>query len=939
MLHEIFESSARLFSDSPAVRDENYDFITYQELDDYSNQLAHALLERGIQPQRYVLFFSERCIEQVVVMLALSKIGAIYTPLSIDHDGIRLSLICNAVNPGLLLLSKQVANQIVDIPVFAEYNKIILEEIVFDLNKYSKTKPVVDGLNDQMIAYTVCSSGTTGTPKIIPIKHSGLSYWRDVLLNTLEHKVTNVLATTSIDFDAHVWEYLMAWSFGARLSIASDTTRKHPEALSNFIATYKISDATLPPAMLRTFSHDQINEFKDSGLCAIYSTGEACTRDIILKYDRFSVYNCYGPTETTFGYSIVLCAIENFHNEFAPIGNACGEEVRHKIVNLEGEEAKDGEEGELWITSPHLTPGYLNAKNTNIEGVWYKTGDKFLASQGFIYYVGRLNQLSHIKIRGQFVDITGIETVLREHPAIKDAYVVFHESQNILVAFIIYESAASISGLRDFCYQRSLHAASIPAYFISIESPPLNSSGKVHRKALAGFPIILQRDGLLPYVLPQNQLEQEIIKIWSEVLNPGEYISNFQIGIYDEFFLIGGDSIKAMLLINLIKEKFKIQFSILDINSIEKITPKKLSKLIQSSPSIDNVNQFCFVLREGDPSLPPIFLIHPITGMADLSYRDLAKAFKFGRKIVAINSPALLGCSPELESMEILAAEYLNIIRAYYPVGPINLVGWSSGGAIAYQIALVAESQSQEISLLGIIDEPSPNTLILSNSSQFGRNLESLAKHLIEQFASPFELKIEDLEIASLSKEEQVNSIFGKILKNLPSRTPKHIEKIFLFVKAFLLISISQKVNILKNTSIFVFHTKPTEQDFISVAIGSPNSAALGWDNLTEIDTPCVYLPGDHFTIINDPKTISKITQALDRAIRHQSNKFDTKISAVLSLWQSKQLFFNPIEARSVHFSAMDASVSKEVCAQKKEEKKNFFLQDLPLVSNSAIQQ
>ena len=874
MLHEIFEKIVSLYPDRDAVQFEDEKPLTYRELDDLSNQLAHRLLEEGVQPRQYVILYLPRSEWQIEVYLALLKIGAICVPVSSEQLQPRIEKICDDCRPTHIITTSSLYDPL-DTKIKHSTKRLLLDKEI-EYKVKPKTKPTLKEVNEEDIAYVAYSSGTTGLPKGIPIRHSGMtSYWFKELPTHIKHRVTKVAANVSLDFDAHVWEYLMGWLFGATLHITNEDTRKDVDRLAVFIIKHKISDITLTPAILRTFRDEHLEAFRLNGLQAIYSTGEACTPDIIDRFTKYSVkiFNCYGPTEATFGLSMILCQLKDFYKGMAPIGIPPIESGIHiKIIDDSGIEVKEGEAGELVIISPYLTPGYLNREKENAKFstiktslghvTSYRTGDRFVINNKRLFYVGRIHSLAHIKIRGQFVDIEGIEQLLREHPckSIRDAYVVVRNDlgkEPILVAFIISEQQPTLKELRSYC-NNLLPSSSIPNFFINIprEELPLTINGKIDREALAKKYFLFVRDKSTPYCNPIIPLQMELIKIWRDVLALPPQLK-ITIGAKDSFALLGGDSIKAMTLIGEIKSRFNLNLLPSRLGALEELTVEKLANFMYMELTLQKSEESIQLLKDGSKKIAPLFLLPPISGESTFTYQKLSSLLKTPRRVFAINAPALINPLLIGSSTYVIAESYLSLIRKVQPKGALNLIGWSSGGIIAFEIASYLEEKDEVVDFLGIIDEISPQLQHLSSPKEYAKELLGLISFFQGKHYFKFDLNLEDL--SELSKEEQTKKAFANLPKNLP------ISNMLEHVKYFLLNFLRYEPKKLNKTAITIFRTEATHHKVTHLTKVHDETVSLGWNKYSTLYTAICELQGDHFSIMQSPQ---ELAMKLDFCVR-----------------------------------------------------------------------
>ncbi len=855
MLHQVFEEVARNYPDNIALQFEDQKPYTYKQLNAFANQLAREFLAQGIKLQEFVPVMLERSAEQVVVLLALSKIGAVYVPVTPEQPT-RLQQILTDCKPSHLIVSRRSTSS----P--PALSTICMAELTAGIAKQPASNLNQRGLHEDLICYVAGSSGTTGRTKFMPLCHRGLTeYWSRNLAVELRHQPTHVLANCSADFDAHIWEYLMAWVFGALLQVTAEETRKNALMLAEFIKKHRITDMTLTPAVLREFNDAQFAAFARSGLKAIYSTGDACTREIVSKCERYGIkiYNCYGPTETTFGLSMLLCSERNFHQNLAPIALPPPDsKVSVKIVDDLGKEVPEGMPGELVIISPYICgvnakPGYLNQESTQFKKlpggfVAYHTGDKFVRQNGYLYYQGRNGHLSNVKIRGQLVDPKGTEEVLRGFPKIKDVYVTVEANpskESVLVAYIVADGVPSLTALRQFCYTAGLSTASIPQ-FRYVQKFPLNNSGKVDGNALAASFVPVLRETSLACEKPSTQLERRLTAVWEEVLKIDPKFK-VTIGTQDPFAYLGGDSIKLMGLLRKIQEVFGVNPVVTQMGSLEELTIHKLARLIRVELSIKTAKNSIKLLKEGDFQLPPLFLLSPITGESSVTYTDLAKELKTTRRIYAINCSELVSSELMPNSIPELGKLYLDLIRRVQPQGKLHIAGWSSGGLLAAEVA------AQEGScFLAIIDEICPTIGMATKTNQaFSQELLQLMDYFSELY--DFSLDVDRAKLATLTKEQQIQHVFSKIPEQDETR-----RLLLLYVKKFLLMSLTYQPTEITKADTVVFSSLSSRN--------STTSKTLGWEKLIK-QARYIDLDGNHFNIIEKPQQLTAQLQPFLQSI------------------------------------------------------------------------
>jgi thioesterase domain-containing protein/acyl carrier protein len=443
--------------------------------------------------------------------------------------------------------------------------------------------------------------------------------------------------------------------------------------------------------------------------------GEALSGEIAhrLRQRGEALWNLYGPTETTIWSSLFSFEPENSPASegtvYCPIGRPIAN-TRLYILDRDLQPVPIGVSGELYIGGDGLARGYLNRPELTAEKFipdpfsddpndrLYRTGDlvRYLPD-GNIEYIGRSDH--QVKIRGFRIEIGEIESVLCQHPGIAEVTVIAREDKpgdRRLVAYFVPGTGEPNAGqLRDFL-KATLPDYMIPAAFVPLESLPLTPNGKVDRKALPS------PDGLAlasggEHITPRSESEKRLAALWAEVLG------REAIGIRNNFFDLGGNSLSAVRLMNRIEREF------------ERTAP--LSLLFQN-PTIETLASAlhdrsamkwsCLVPLSTEGTGEPLFLVHPVMGHI-FSFLDLARSLKGTRPIYALQALGLSGTDAPHTSIEDMAAYYLQEIKTVQLKGPYYLVGWSLGGLIAYEMASQLERSGESIAFLGLLDTGKPD--------------------------------------------------------------------------------------------------------------------------------------------------------------------------------------------------------------------------------------
>ena len=400
--------------------------LTYGELNRRANQLAHVLIRRGVGPEQLVGLCVERTPEMIVGLLAILKAGAAYLPLDLAYPAARLALMLDDARPGLILASAETAPRL---PAGYGYLVIEADGDTADGDTNPTDAQRLSALAVGHPAYVIYTSGSTGRPKGVVVTHAGVAALAAAQVERLGvTAASRVLQFASLNFDASLWEVVMALTSGAALVLAP------PEALSGLplralLAGQRVTHATLPPAVLATLGE------ADLPLCCLAVAGEACPAPLLAQWSaKRLMVNAYGPTEST------VCATisARLDDGPAPIGTPIPG-TRVYVLDAALEPVPAGVAGELYIAGAGLARGYLNRPGLTAERFvadphgapgsrMYRTGD--LArwrSDGALDFLGRSDQ--QIKLRGFRVELGEIEAALAAQPGVAQVAVVARDDR------------------------------------------------------------------------------------------------------------------------------------------------------------------------------------------------------------------------------------------------------------------------------------------------------------------------------------------------------------------------------------------------------------------------------------------------------------------------------------------------------------------------------
>ncbi|MEO2215442.1 non-ribosomal peptide synthase/polyketide synthase [Paenibacillus amylolyticus] len=548
-IHGLFEAQVEKTPDAVAVVYGDQQ-LTYAELNTRANQLAWRLREQGVGPDCIVAIMAERSLELMVGLYGILKAGGAYLPIDPSLPAERIRYILEDSGAAELLVQTDLD------PCGFEGTVIELslgEEVPLEVN------PPLN-LDSGHLAYVIYTSGTTGNPKGVMIEH------RSVInrLKWMQHRYPIgeqdvLLQKTPITFDVSVWELFWWGMTGARVSMLAPQGEKDPAVLAETIERHGVTVMHFVPSMLSVFLEQagkMFNQEKLSSLHRVFASGEALKPQQVtgfyklLEGSETTLHNLYGPTEATVDVTYYE-SISTFAEATVPIGKPIANTQLY-IVDDQGQLQPMGVAGELCIAGDGLARGYLNRPELTAEKFvdnpfeqgtrMYRTGDlaRWLPN-GNLEYLGRIDH--QVKIRGYRIECGEIEAQLLTHAHIREAVVLAREDeqgQAYLCAYLVSDAAVSVEELRVHLAVQ-LPEYMIPSYVVEVENIPLNTSGKVDRETL---PVPKALHPGSNYEVPSTPKQQQLAGIWQDMLGLE------QVGIHDNFFVLGGDSIKAIRLVS-----------------------------------------------------------------------------------------------------------------------------------------------------------------------------------------------------------------------------------------------------------------------------------------------------------------------------------------------------------------------------------------------------
>ena len=559
--------------------------MSYRELNEKANCLAHFLLSFGYLRDKPVGFCLQRSEDVVITILGILKAGGAFMPLDPKAPERRLKSIL--ANSGARIVISQTLLK----EKFKNFRckLIFLEESSKEIYSYSRRNPdVVTTPND--LAYIIHTSGSTGEPKGVALEHEplvNLLLWHKHILGDGGKRTLGFMPFT---FDVSVQEFFSTCCLGGSYHLTSDKIRTFPEKLADFVLEQEIERIFMPFTPLQYF----IKAIEDKkmhlkSLKCIMNVGEPLVvtqlfKNFFIRHPHCKFRNQYGPTETYIMVSdYELSGHPNQWPERPPIGKPIPNTTIY-ILNEKREPVAEGKQGEIFIGGICPARGYLNRPDLtkdkflldpftkSSEARMYRAGDLAVAlADGNIQCLGRED--TQVKIRGFRVELGEIQTALMQHPGVKLAVAKVFESEpgkQQLVAYFEHYlgQIPSVFELRSFLGVR-LPDYMIPHAFVPLEKFPQTASGKLDRNALSAPNTYLSHT---EYVPPRTKMEKILVAQWEQMLQLDK------IGINDNFFILGGDSIVAAKILLKIEEHFDVQLSLVSFFEAQTIT--KLSTMI-----------------------------------------------------------------------------------------------------------------------------------------------------------------------------------------------------------------------------------------------------------------------------------------------------------------------------------------------------------------------
>ena len=547
-IHQLFESQVAKTPDAIAVVFENQQ-LTYSVLNRRANQLAHYLQTLGVKPEVLVGICVERSLEMIIGLLGILKAGGAYVPLDPSYPKERLAFMLEDAQVPVLLTQNKLIEQLSE----HQAQVVCLDTDWETISQWSE-EDLVSGVQAENLAYVIYTSGSTGKPKGVQIVHQSLTNFLITMQESPGLTERDILlAVTTISFDIAALELYLPLIVGAQITLIS---RQMASDGVQLLETLDNSNITIMQATPATWRLLLASGWEKTPHLKVLVGGEALPKKLAkqLLEKSASVWNLYGPTETTIWSATYQAKIDSLVNQVLDTSESIGCPIANTqiyILDRYLQPTPIGVPGELHIGGAGLARGYLNRLELTKEkfipnpfsdepnACLYKTGDlaRYLPD-GNIEYLGRID--NQVKIRGFRIELGEIEAILSQHPTVQEGVVIVQEETSgdkRLIAYLVStQEQVNIGELRSFLKEK-LPYYMIPSAFVSLETMPLTPNGKIDRRALTQLSVSGEQLSTEKFVAPATSEEEQLAKIWAEVLGVE------QVGINDNFFDLGGHSL------------------------------------------------------------------------------------------------------------------------------------------------------------------------------------------------------------------------------------------------------------------------------------------------------------------------------------------------------------------------------------------------------------
>jgi amino acid adenylation domain-containing protein len=702
-LDGLFAAQAARTPDAVAVVDVDGGTLTYAELDAQSAALASHLAGAGVRAGGVVGVRFARSADTVVAILGILRAGGTYLPLDPAYPDDRLAYMAGDAGAALVLEKMPALHQQPGRPVSAD---------------------------PAGTAYVIYTSGTTGRPKGVAVAHRAavnLAFARRACHDPLGPG-DRVLAAVSVGFDVSIGQLLLPLLSGATVVVAPDLRTLGGAGFWRLMVDRGVTHVNTVPS----FVDSVLPDAPQPGALALRRLmvgGEPLAGALVARAKRvvpgLEVVNMYGPTEACIDATFHVATEADISSPVLPIGRPLSNYQTY-VLDERLRPVGVGVEGELYLGGAGLADGYVNAAELTAErfvpnpfgaGRLYKTGDRSRwRADGALEFLGRVDQ--QVKVRGFRVEPAEIEAALRRVAGVREAAVVADGggAGTRLIAYCAGDAVPLPEVLRT-SLATTLPDYMVPAAFVRLELLPLTANGKLDRRALpkpAQGSVVAR-----PFEPPVGEAEERMAAVWAVVLRVD------RVGRHDNFFEMGGDSLGAMRMTQVLNAELGMNVPIRLL--FQHPTVAGLATQLRSG-DVGSRSRNLVPLQTGG-TRPPLYTVHASSGHV-FRYMSLVRALGPDQPVYGLQASGLEEGEPLGASVESMATAYVAAIRAVQPSGPYHLLGYSSGGLLAFEMAQQLRDAGETVGLIAILDTtlpdprarrvPTPDQVVLDMASAMG---------------------------------------------------------------------------------------------------------------------------------------------------------------------------------------------------------------------------
>lgn len=700
--------------------------LSYRELDERANRLAHYLRAAGVAAGAPVGIALNRSADFVIAALAVLKLGGAYVPVDPALPPERLAVMVGDAQASIVLTRSEFLAQLPDVG----FTIVCLDRETEALAR-QPTARIGDAPAPLDLAYVMYTSGSTGRPKGVGVPHRAIVR---LVKNTNYATLTEqdvVLGCAAVSFDASTFELWGSLLNGARLVLYPELLPE-PEELARLIREQHVTTLWLTAGLFHLMVETDVECF--ANVRQLLAGGDvvspAHARKALRVLRGGVLINGYGPTENTTFTCCHRMSREAEVGDTVPIGRPIAN-TRVYVLDPNRQPVPIGVPGELWAAGDGLALGYRNDPALTAERFvpdpfaadpearMYRTGDlvRFRAD-GVLEFLGRADR--QVKLRGFRIELAEIEQVLRGHAAVRDVVVVVRErspGNKQLIAYCIGAKGRELdpADLKRLAQQR-LPEYAVPSLYFPIEAFPLTPNGKVDLAALPDPGALVEQR-----VAPRTELERQLVAVWERVLDVQG------IGVNDNFFELGGSSLLGIRLLAALQDVVgrRVPVSVLFRGQ----TVEAMAAVLGEAAALENTSRAVAIQPGG--ARTPLFIVPGVNGNV-IGYEALAQALGPDQPVYGLRSVGLEGEAEPLDRVEDIAAVFEADLRVVQPHGPYRILGFCMGGIVAYEVAQQLVARGETVELLGLIDTWPPALIPAKlGTSRLGQQVAFLAQGVV----------------------------------------------------------------------------------------------------------------------------------------------------------------------------------------------------------------